>query len=447
MLADHHLGVRGYVMQSGGIDAHASIIARDFGTPAVVRVSQAMARIHEGDMLIIDGSAGLVVCNPDVATLEQYEQRRVAEDQQRMRQAEAETGPALTVDGTRIRVEANIDVPEQVPMAVRLGAEGLGLVRTEMMIASRNEIPTVEEQIRWYEEICQGVDAMPVTFRVFDFGGDKIDVGQTYTEDNPALGLRGIRFLLSQPEILRNQITALLEIARRRPIRCMLPMITTAVELDRAVEIIDECRTACAARHGSCPEMPLGIMIETPAAALSADILARQVDFLSIGTNDLTQYTLAVDRTNDLVSNVSDGLHPSVLKLIAMTVSAARSAGIDVTVCGEMAGQTAALDVLVGLGVTGLSVSPFLLNDVRSRIRGLDAHATAAMLPAVLLCRSAEEVRRNVEEFRSNGSQGNLRERPQAPFHGIDDGGNDVHHCSSCHHSPGCISSHSVDSD
>ncbi len=406
MLADHHLGVRGYVMQSGGIDAHASIIARDFGTPAVVRVSQAMARIHEGDMLIIDGSAGLVVCNPDVATLEQYEQRRVAEDQQRMRQAEAETGPALTVDGTRIRVEANIDVPEQVPMAVRLGAEGLGLVRTEMMIASRNEIPTVEEQIRWYEEICQGVDAMPVTFRVFDFGGDKIDVGQTYTEDNPALGLRGIRFLLSQPEILRNQITALLEIARRRPIRCMLPMITTAVELDRAVEIIDECRTACAARHGSCPEMPLGIMIETPAAALSADILARQVDFLSIGTNDLTQYTLAVDRTNDLVSNVSDGLHPSVLKLIAMTVSAARSAGIDVTVCGEMAGQTAALDVLVGLGVTGLSVSPFLLNDVRSRIRGLDAHATAAMLPAVLLCRSAEEVRRNVEEFRSNGSQG-----------------------------------------
>lgn len=406
MLADHHLGVRGYVMQSGGIDAHASIIARDFGTPAVVRVLQAMARIHEGDMLIIDGSSGVVICNPDAATLEQYEQRRLAEEQQRMRQAEAEAGPSITLNGSRIRVEANIDVPEQVPMAVRLGAEGLGLVRTEMMIASRNEIPTVDEQIRWYGDICKGADSMPITFRVFDFGGDKIDVGQTYVEDNPALGLRGIRFLLSQPEILRNQITALLEIARRRPIRCMLPMITTAVELDRAVEIIEECRTACAARHGSCPDMPLGIMIETPAAALSADRLARHVDFLSIGTNDLTQYTLAVDRTNDLVSNVSDGLHPSVLKLIAMTVSAARSAGIDVTVCGEMAGQTAALDVLVGLGVTGLSVSPFLLNDVRTRIRSLDSQAAAMMATAALQCRSGEEVRHYVEEFRRTSGPG-----------------------------------------
>ena len=406
MLDDHHLGVRGYVMQSSGIDAHASIIARDFGVPAVVRVAQAVTKIHDGDLLVIDGSVGLVICSPDDATIEHYEQRRAVEQRERFSAFDVIAGPTTTLDGNRISVEANIDVPEQVPMAMRYGAEGLGLVRTEMMIASKNEIPTVSEQIQWYTEVCKGAGAIPITFRVFDFGGDKIDVGQTYVEDNPALGLRGTRFLLSQPEILRNQISALLSVAREHPIRCMLPMITSQQELDRSREIIEECRQAHARVHGDCPPMPVGIMIETPAAALSAEFFADQVDFFSIGTNDLTQYTLAADRTNDLVSNVSDGLHPAVLKLVAMTVAAARAAGISVTVCGEMAGQSAALDVLVGLGVTGVSVSSFLLHDVRLRIRQLDALKTQTLAADALRCRSASDVRACIERFRDSASDG-----------------------------------------
>jgi phosphotransferase system enzyme I (PtsI) len=406
MLEDHHLGVRGYVMQSSGIDAHASIIARDFGVPAVVRVGQAMTRIHDGDLLVIDGSVGLVICNPDEATIEHYEQRRAAQQRERISVFDVIAGPTTTIDGNRISVEANIDVPEQVPMAMRYGAEGLGLVRTEMMIASKNEIPSVSEQIQWYTEVCKGAGAIPITFRVFDFGGDKIDVGQTYVEDNPALGLRGTRFLLSQPEILRNQISALLSVAREHPIKCMLPMITTQQELDRGLEIIEECRQAHARVNGDCPPMPVGIMIETPAAALSAEFFADQVDFFSIGTNDLKQYTLAADRTNDLVSNVSDGLHPAVLKLVAMTVAAARAAGISVTVCGEMAGQSAALDVLVGLGVTGVSVSSFLLHDVRLRIRQLDSLKAQVLAADALRCRSASDVRACIDRFRDSSSDG-----------------------------------------
>jgi phosphotransferase system enzyme I (PtsI) len=186
----------------------------------------------------------------------------------------------------------------------------------------------------------------------------------------------------------------------------MLPMITTQQELDRGLEIIEECRQAHARVNGDCPPMPVGIMIETPAAALSAEFFADQVDFFSIGTNDLTQYTLAADRTNDLVSNVSDGLHPAVLKLVAMTVAAARAAGIGVTVCGEMAGQSAALDVLVGLGVTGVSVSSFLLHDVRLRIRQLDSLKAQVLAADALRCRSASDVRACIDRFRNSSSDG-----------------------------------------
>ncbi|MBU3678107.1 MAG: phosphoenolpyruvate--protein phosphotransferase [Candidatus Kapabacteria bacterium] len=406
MLADRQLGVRGYVMQSGGIDAHSSIIARDFGVPAVVSVAHSMTRIHDGDLLIIDGSAGVVICNPGASTLEHYQRQQDDERQQRLLQEDVDHTPIHSLDGVRITIEANIDVPEQVPVALRLGAEGLGLVRSEMMIASINEIPSIDEQVRWYGQICQNAGELPITIRAFDFGGDKIDVGQTYVEDNPALGLRGIRFLLSQPDILRDQFTALLMVARERPIRCMLPMITTQQELDRALEIIAACRAAHTEAHGDCPDVPIGIMIETPAAALSAESFASQVDFFSIGTNDLTQYTLAIDRTNDLVAGISDGLHPSVLKLISMTVSAARSAGIPVTVCGEMAGQSAAIDVLVGLGVSGVSVSSFALHDVRRRVRELDAESCQRLADISIRSRTAAEVRSHIDAFRSSSTKG-----------------------------------------
>ena len=406
MLADRHLGVRGYVMQTGGIDAHASIIARDFGVPAVVSVAHSMTRINDGDLLIIDGSAGMVICNPDASTLERYQRQQDDERRQRLLQEEIDHTPIHSLDGVRVTIEANIDVPEQVPVALRLGAEGLGLVRSEMMIASINEIPSIDEQASWYRQICQNAGELPVTIRAFDFGGDKIDVGQTYVEDNPALGLRGIRFLLSQPDILRDQFTALLIVARERPIRCMLPMITTQQELDRSYEIIAACRKTHADLHGNCPDLPVGIMIETPAAALSAESFASQVDFFSIGTNDLTQYTLAIDRTNDLVAGISDGLHPAVLKLISMTVSAARQARIPVTVCGELAGQSAAIDVLVGLGVSGVSVSAFALHDVRRRVRELDAESCRHLADVSIRSRTVAEVRAHIDAFRSSGAKG-----------------------------------------
>ena len=400
MLADFHLGVRGYVMQSGGIDAHASIIARDFGLPAVVSVHGATARIRNGDLVIIDGDAGVILCNPDEPTVRRYQERQQEYALQRAARETQDTGPAITLDGVRVMVEANIDVPEQVANAIRLGAEGFGLVRTEMMITLSRELPGYDEQVRAYRAVCQGAQDLPVTFRVFDFGGDKGDTGQTYVEDNPALGLRGIRFLLAQPEILRTQIRALLEVAFDHPIRCMLPMVSTIEELERAREIIDQCRQDIESQRGQCPHMPIGIMIETPAAALSAECFAGRSDFFSIGTNDLTQYTLAVDRTNDLVSNPTDPLHPSVLRLIAMAVEAATNAQIPVTVCGEMAGHAAALDVLVGLGVTGVSVSSFQIHDVRRRIRELERQASRRLVESALRCHSASQVVQLVDDAR-----------------------------------------------
>lgn len=406
MLADHQLGIRGYVMKFGGIDAHASIIARDFAIPAVVGVLESMDRIHDGDVVIVDGNRGVVISHPDEPTLRHYEEL-LAEQERRQHAEEPNlTGPLETADGHQIGLEANIDVPDQVPVAFRLGAEGIGLVRTEMMFPSLSSIPTVEEQINWYGRICQGAGGSVVTFRVFDLGSDKVDTGTSYVEDNPALGLRGIRFLLAQTEILRDQIMALLNVAKDHSIRCMLPMISTLDELTRAREIIDECRSEFQRLHGSCPDMPLGIMIETPAAALSADVLARSADFFSIGTNDLTQYTLAVDRTNGLVSDARDSLHPSVLRLISMTVDAARRTGIPVTVCGEMAGQMSALDLLVGLGVTGVSVSSFQLHDVRRRISSVHLGKAQRLVEDALACRTALEVADIVHVFQSSSRGG-----------------------------------------
>lgn len=401
MLADHQLGIRAYVMKFGGIDAHASIIARDFGIPAVVGLQEAMTRIHDGDLVIVDGNRGVVICQPDEATLRHYQQ--LISDQSRQRGIEQSdlTGPVHTCDGHHISLEANIDVPDQVPVAFRLGANGVGLVRTEMMVTSINDIPSIDSQIAWYRRICQGAGGSTVTFRVFDLGSDKVDTGTSYVEDNPALGLRGIRFLLAQTEILRDQVMALLHVAQEHSVRCMLPMVSTLDELIKAREVIEECRTEFARRSGRSAQMPLGIMIETPAAALSADMLAEAVDFFSLGTNDLTQYTLAVDRTNGLVSDSTDSLHPAVLRLIAMTVTAARSAGIPVTVCGEMAGQASALDLLVGLGVTGVSVSSFQLHDVRRRIAGISQERARVLAEQALRCRTAAEVADRVRLFQS----------------------------------------------
>ncbi|MFN4909517.1 MAG: phosphoenolpyruvate--protein phosphotransferase [Bacteroidota bacterium] len=401
MLADHQLGIRAYVMKFGGIDAHASIIARDFGIPAVVGVQEVMTRIHDGDLVIVDGNRGVVICHPDETTLRHYQQLLNDQDRQRSIEQSDLTGPVHTSDGHHIALEANIDVPDQVPVAFRLGANGIGLVRTEMMVASINDIPSTDDQIAWYRRICQGAGGSGVTFRVFDLGSDKVDTGTSYVEDNPALGLRGIRFLLAQTEILRDQIMALLHVAQEYNVRCMLPMISTLDELVKAREILDECRAEFTRQHGRAPNMPLGIMIETPAAALSADMLAEAVDFFSIGTNDLTQYTLAVDRTNGLVSDSTDSLHPSVLRLIAMTVTAALSAGIPVTVCGEMAGQASALDLLVGLGVTGVSVSSFQLHDVRRRIAGISQERARVLAEQALRCRTAAEVADRVRGFQS----------------------------------------------
>lgn len=401
MLADHQLGIRAYVMKFGGIDAHASIIARDFGIPAVVGLQEAMARIHDGDLVIVDGNRGVVICLPDEATLRHY--RELISDQDRQRGIEQSdlTGPVHTCDGHLISLEANIDVPDQVPVAFRLGANGIGLVRTEMMVTSINDIPSIDSQIAWYRRICQGAGGSTVTFRVFDLGSDKVDTGTSYVEDNPALGLRGIRFLLAQTEILRDQVMALLHVAQEHSVRCMLPMVSKLDELVKAREVIEECRTEFARRSGRSAQMPLGIMIETPAAALSADMLAEAVDFFSLGTNDLTQYTLAVDRTNGLVSDSTDSLHPAVLRLIAMTVTAGRSAGIPVTVCGEMAGQASALDLLVGLGVTGVSVSSFQLHDVRRRIAGISQQRARVLAEQALRCRTAAEVADRVRQFQS----------------------------------------------
>ena len=365
--------IRGILTNLGGPISHSAILARGLGIPAVVGLHSATLYIRHGDKLIVDGRTGDVIIAPDKNTLTSYRKLKKG-IQEKTRKLEAlKKSPAVTLDGHKISLLANIDLPHDVRQALNVNASGIGLFRTEFLYLNRQKMPTENEHYNAYMRVIRGLKKQPIIIRTMDLGADKQAESSSEKTLNPSLGLRGIRMSLGSPSLFIPQLRAILRASAHGRIRMMIPMMSSLNELLQVLSLIKETRKAL--REENIPfnaKMPIGGMIEVPAAAISADLFAPHLDFFSIGTNDLIQYALAIDRVDDEVSYLYDPLHPSVLRLIEMTVRAADKAGIPVTLCGEMAGDTGLIEVLLGLGLRQLSMDPANLLEAKSLIRRID---------------------------------------------------------------------------
>lgn len=386
--------VAGILTAIGGASAHSAIVARALGIPAIVGAGEQVLEIDQKSTLLINGDTGTFVLNPDTVQIEQAKQER---EQQRQIREEAERHsqePAITLDQHQIEIAANLGKVQATAQAVECGAEAIGLLRTELVFMSHSSAPSENVQEADYRVVLDALAGRPLVVRTLDVGGDKpLPYLPIADEENPFLGLRGIRLTLRRPELLRQQLTALLKASDNRPLRIMFPMIGRVEEWRAAKAILDEVR----AQH-PCDNLQVGIMIEVPSAALLAPILAQEVDFFSIGTNDLTQYTLAIDRGHPILSAEADGLHPSILNLIDQTVKAAHKHGKWVGICGELAADPKAVPILMGLGVDELSMSPNSIPLVKAQIRTLSYSHAQKLAQQALLCDSAPAVRQLSEQ-------------------------------------------------
>jgi len=386
--------VAGILTAIGGASAHSAIVARALGIPAIVGAGEQVLEIDPKSTLLINGDTGTFVLNPDAAQIEQAKQER---EQQRQIREEAERHsqePAITLDQHQSEIAANLGKVQATAQAVECGAEAIGLLRTELVFMSHSSAPNEIVQEADYRVVLDALAGRPLVVRTLDVGGDKpLPYLPIAEEENPFLGLRGIRLTLRRPELLRQQLTALLKASDNRPLRIMFPMIGRVEEWRAAKAILDEVR----AQH-PCDNLQVGIMIEVPSAALLAPILAQEVDFFSIGTNDLTQYTLAIDRGHPILSAEADGLHPSILNLIDQTVKAAHKHGKWVGICGELAADPKAVPILMGLGVDELSMSPNSIPLVKAQIRTLSYSHAQKLAQQALLCDSAPAVRQLSEQ-------------------------------------------------
>lgn len=365
--------VLGFATAAGGSTSHTAVLARSMGIPAVVGLGAgALDSIAEGARLILDGAEGRLIVDPSAETLARYQALLLQGEAEREALAALKHEPAQTADGCRIELGANIAGPQDLAAVLEAGAEGVGLFRTEFLFMERVEPPSEEEQYAIYREVAERLAPRPVIIRTLDAGGDKpipyLGIGR---EENPFLGWRGIRYSLDQAELLRVQLRAVLRAAAHGRVRVMFPMITTLGEVRRARGLLTECEADLSAQGVPTGPVEVGIMLEVPAAALCADLLAPEVDFFSIGSNDLTQYTLAVDRGNRVVSHLYDPLHPAVLRLIHQVAEAAHRHGKWVGLCGEAGSHPDALPLLIGLGVDEISVAPPAVLRVKAQLRGL----------------------------------------------------------------------------
>jgi phosphotransferase system enzyme I (PtsI) len=379
---------------AGTRTSHVAILARSLGLPAVVGLRTATSQLVGGERVVLDGSTGMLAINPSDAEIAAYHERQREEEVAEAALADLAALPAVTLDGVRVTLRANVDIPEEAEAAAKSGAEGVGLMRTEFLVVGRANMPDEDEQYRAYRRVVEAFAGMPVVIRTFDIGGDKLPLGGFPTEANPFLGWRAIRMCLDQPEMFKVQLRALLRAAVHGDLRIMLPLIVTLDEVLAARKLLDEAAAELSEKGVDFrADVPLGVMIETPAAALASDTLTRDVDFFSIGTNDLVQYTLAVDRGNANLAPRFTPLHPAVLRLIKRTVEVAELGDIEVSVCGEMASQPLMAFALLGLGVRQMSVAPRSVPLVKRIVRSVThAHAKLAA-SAALRATTAEQAR------------------------------------------------------
>jgi phosphotransferase system enzyme I (PtsI) len=378
--------IAGIATDAGTRTSHVAILARSLRLPAIVGLRTATQVLTGHETAILDGSTGLLAINPSHQDIAAYRERARQEELAEVELRHLANLEAVTTDGVRIILRANVDLPEEAELAATSGAEGVGLMRTEFLVVGRATMPDEEEQYRAYKRVVEAFDGHPVVIRTFDVGGDKLPIGGYPTEPNPFLGWRAIRMCLDQPEVFGVQLRALLRAAAHGDVRIMLPLVVTVDEVRQARALLDRAAHDLEARGATFRrDVPLGVMIETPAAAVSSDTFADDVAFFSIGTNDLVQYTLAVDRGNANLATRFTPLHPAVLKLIRRTVFTAHQHKLEVAVCGEMASQPLMAFALIGLGVRQLSVAPRSVPLVKRIVRGISvkvakeaAHAAVA---------------------------------------------------------------------
>lgn len=389
----------GIVTAEGGITSHTSILARNLNVPALTGVTDLMATARHGEEVILDGLSGRLLLGPDQAELARYMDRRSEYREFEQKTLAAAHWPAEMTDGVRITVQANLDAPGELAAARRNGAEGIGLYRTEFRYLGQN-MPEEEELYAEYLKVARGASPERVIFRTLDIGADKIMPMIQLKEPNPALGLRGIRFCLRYPQYLRPQLKALLRAGLEGNAAIMLPMISRVEEIRSVRQLIGEVSQemrAAGIPHSTA--MPLGIMVETPAAVLVSDALARECDFFSIGTNDLIHYLLAIDRCNHNVSYLHDPLHPAVIRSLKYAIDAAHREGIPVSVCGELGTDPCGLAILLGMGVDGISAAPAFVPGIKQIVRQLDAATCQELANNILMNTEAETSRQMASEI------------------------------------------------
>ena len=381
--------VAGFATEFGGAESHTAIVARALGLPAVLAVPGLLEHARTDDTVVIDGAEGTVIIDPCAATIAEYEARRDRFERERRYLGRLRRLPAVTRDGVEITLEANLELPVELPYALANGAKGLGLVRSEFLYMNRDDLPDEDEQYAVFSALVRGMEGRPVTVRTFDLGGEKIarSLSERVEEAaNPALGLRAIRLSLQHRRLLDPQLAAMLRAASDGPLRILLPMISAAGEIRQVREALEQVARRLRRRGVQLPKAlpPLGAMIEVPAAALAIDALASEADFFAIGTNDLVQYTLAIDRGDEQVAHLYNPLHPAVLRLIKFAVEAAQHHGMPISVCGEMAGEPRFAALLLGLGLRNLSMAPRNIPRVKQRIRNLDMVAATRRARAIM---------------------------------------------------------------
>jgi phosphotransferase system enzyme I (PtsI) len=392
--------VKGIAMDAGGKTSHTAILARSFEIPAVLGLSEVTRSVTSGERIIVDGNRGRVVTQPDEKAVKRYLRVQSEWRQHEVQLMGLNELRAETRDGKLIQLKANIEVPEEVDAVLSHGADGIGLYRSEFLFLRPGGLPTEDEQYEAYTHVLEAMNDAPVTIRTLDVGGDKISPDlREAKEKNPILGWRAIRYCLANPDLFKTQLRALLRASVNGALRIMFPMISGLEELSRAYEVLEEVKEELRNEEVSFDEeVPVGIMIEVPSAALTADILTHKADFFSIGTNDLIQYTIAVDRGNENIAYLYRPFHPGVLRLLKSVIDAGHTGGIPVAMCGEMAGDPDAAVVLLGLGLDEFSMGAVGIPEVKRIIRSVALSEAEEIVGNVLEMRSADEIDKYIRD-------------------------------------------------
>ena len=378
--------IKGFITDHGGKASHTGIIARALEIPAVVGLQKATLKIKNDDLIIVDGNSGVVIVHPAEKTLEQYEERNLAYEEYRAVITRESQAPAESADGVHLEVMGNIESPEEVFAVIKYGGDGIGLYRTEFQYFNRSEFPSEDELFDKYKDVVEVMAPKPVTIRTLDINGDKALTNHlSYDEVNPALGLRAIRYCLKKPNVFRNQLRAILRAAAHGNVRILLPMISTCFEIWESKRLLDEVAESldkeCVPFNRN---IQIGAMIEVPSAVIMADALAENVDFFSVGTNDLIQYSLAIDRGNEQVAHMYQPLDPAIIRMLKHTADVAREKEIKIFICGEMAGTSHHIPLLLGIGMDELSMNPQSIPVVKRVIRSLRVEDTRSFVKEVL---------------------------------------------------------------